>query len=622
MRPDFTRFLPLAGRFILAAAFLSGGAATLPGQTETEPPPTPTLRPANSTVRGRVTQAGTGQAQAGAQVTLQNFGDYDGNSRKALSDANGEFVFTKLRAGTYILKTRLPGAVSGEDALFNKALDAPEKADFGSLIRQLSVAVDGENETRVTLEIEMGGFIKGRVAFSDGEPAVGVNIVCFRELAKGVFSPPVSQTSRQTDDRGIYRLDGLPAGRYIVLARISQRPPYSHETANLAFHPAAQAEREATPVTVRVGQETLNVDIRVITERRRLAGRVKLRGGRKVEAGVVTLERLSEEKATTTEAGDEEKAFRVNYALRRLGNNDERFDDTGRPTPLRVDKEGRWSAENLLPGRYRIVASVEPQTSEVQPRRAESEDESENEYRWRYRDTSRDWRKTKEVALLDTDVTDVEIELGDGFTLTGRVRLAFGGPPDAPVTVTAYRYWEPTEKPYYVTLQGPVRPDGSFAIEGLQPGRYWIGAYFPDTIKQHRYYLSAASAGGLDLTKQALEIGPAGDTPTVEMVVSNDAAELILGVRNPHGPEGNANGVRVCQAAVQAGDPDWYCYTYYGGYVFSLKLPPREYIIFALPIFPGPAKSFQEVLQKASAQAQRITLLPGQTHRVELVVPD
>jgi hypothetical protein len=70
---------------------------------------------------------------------------------------------------------------------------------------------------------------------------------------------------RKTDDRGVYRIYGLPAGRYVV--SVGGKAPYRHgvptayELDTPTFYPSATREG-ATEITVNVGEEVRGIDIR------------------------------------------------------------------------------------------------------------------------------------------------------------------------------------------------------------------------------------------------------------------------------------------------------------------------------------------------------------------------
>jgi len=118
----------------------------------------------------------------------------------------------------------------------------------------------------VTLNMLKGGVITGTVTSPTGEPLVqaGVRALIIRD-ANG--KPPRGRgypIDRTTDDRGVYRIYGLPSGTYLVSAGgrgINNffRGPY--ETDAPTYAPSSTRDT-AAEIIVRGGEETSGVDIR------------------------------------------------------------------------------------------------------------------------------------------------------------------------------------------------------------------------------------------------------------------------------------------------------------------------------------------------------------------------
>jgi hypothetical protein len=118
----------------------------------------------------------------------------------------------------------------------------------------------------VTFVLTKGGVITGTVTNQAGEPIVGVPVRA-RTVADGGRSAfPYDRFDPQstTDDRGVYRIWGLPEGTYVVWAgggsnRFNQNgDPF--ETDVPTYAPASTRDT-AERITVRAGVETSNVDI-------------------------------------------------------------------------------------------------------------------------------------------------------------------------------------------------------------------------------------------------------------------------------------------------------------------------------------------------------------------------
>ena len=118
----------------------------------------------------------------------------------------------------------------------------------------------------VTISLIKGGVITGTVTSPTGEPLVqaGVRAILIRDANGKAPSPGRFAIDRPTDDRGVYRIYGLPAGTYLVSAGgrgtygFSNNP---YDTDAPTYAPSS-ARDTAAEVIVRAGGEETTVDIR------------------------------------------------------------------------------------------------------------------------------------------------------------------------------------------------------------------------------------------------------------------------------------------------------------------------------------------------------------------------
>ena len=109
----------------------------------------------------------------------------------------------------------------------------------------------------VSLVMVKGGVITGTVTTRDGAPVIGVRV--------RVTTVPNGEVVQEhsTDDRGVYRIYGLPGGKYVVSAGggggFYSLDPYD---ADIPTYSPASTRDTAAEITVRLGEETSNVDIR------------------------------------------------------------------------------------------------------------------------------------------------------------------------------------------------------------------------------------------------------------------------------------------------------------------------------------------------------------------------
>jgi len=171
------------------------------------------------------------------------------------------------------------GAISNDDGVFRIA-EAPvgafalvveaggyvlSNADSGVTKGRSVFVREGEEVSGVDLILERGGVITGRVIDAASQPVIGEPLSLQRLDDKGRKRlVPLGNLLAETDDRGIYRIYGLSAGKYLVSVseRVKPRTQVNSATSiPTTFHPGVTDESLATPVDVQTGNETANIDI-------------------------------------------------------------------------------------------------------------------------------------------------------------------------------------------------------------------------------------------------------------------------------------------------------------------------------------------------------------------------
>ena len=223
---------------ISAALLLCSFAAN--GQTSA-----PAATPA--TIRGRVVNE-SGRPLPNARVFVRRFGSMQVENTNTTTDSEGKFELTGLRPVTY----RLFAFLQGYAPLPRDLEDTPA-----------SVYRVGDS---VTLVLTKGGVVTGTVRNQTGEPVVGVNVRALMVNSAGSLPfpyIPFGSTDR-TDDRGIYRIYGLPEGTYVVWAGgggdLPQPAPDPFENDVPTYAPSSTRET-AREIAVHAGAESNGVDI-------------------------------------------------------------------------------------------------------------------------------------------------------------------------------------------------------------------------------------------------------------------------------------------------------------------------------------------------------------------------
>jgi hypothetical protein len=138
-------------------------------------------------------------------------------SRSVLSDDQGRFSLVGLPAGNYTIAAVKPGYVS---ATYGEKQPGRGPGIVVSLLA-------GQRHDGMHMRLIRGGVITGRIFDDGGRPFAGAPVTVMESrIVNGqqrFVTPPVGpgavlEPRAVTDDRGIYRIYGLPAGEYIVSA--------------------------------------------------------------------------------------------------------------------------------------------------------------------------------------------------------------------------------------------------------------------------------------------------------------------------------------------------------------------------------------------------------------------
>src|SRR5215471_756577 len=279
---------------LLAAAFAVIGLtisvfAQAPAQTLAQTP----APEGTATISGRVTL--NGQPCSNAQVLLTpQPKDNDniiqrmtgaGSAQKTSTDADGHYSFTNLPAGPY------------EIQVFALAL-------VGTGHDEAILAADGETVDGIDFAMTPGGVVTGSVLQANGRPAINKQLQI--ELADQKQAPSESSSAAvrammkqilahntSTDDRGIYRIYGVPAGDYVVSVHSGGG---RHESV-ATYYPGVTDKTKAAMVKVKAGAETTGIDFKLeITKKGyEVRGRVVDEQGNGVPSVMIVVSPTSEQ---------------------------------------------------------------------------------------------------------------------------------------------------------------------------------------------------------------------------------------------------------------------------------------------------------------------------------------
>jgi hypothetical protein len=192
----------------------------------------------NGAMTGRVMNS-AGEPLVGAVAYVVPVGGF-GSSQSAPVDSNGNFRVDGLETRIYRVSASMPGYITPPQ---------PGTAEPSYYHTGDSVA----------LTMIKGAVISGTVTGPNGPVvATGVRALRVRDDEGKALSSPIVMRERLTDDRGAYRIYGLPAGAYLISAggpvRFGGIFPSAFDSDTPTYFPSATRDT-ASEIIVRNGEE-------------------------------------------------------------------------------------------------------------------------------------------------------------------------------------------------------------------------------------------------------------------------------------------------------------------------------------------------------------------------------
>jgi Carboxypeptidase regulatory-like domain len=154
-------------------------------------------------ITGRVVAADSGRALRHARVVAGG----GGRPRAASTDEQGRYRITGLQAGTYTVTAAKSGFVDG-------AFGQRRTSGTGTPLE----LTDGQQAGNIDIKLARGGVVTGHVLDEEGEPLARAMVTVLRQQYVRGQKQLTPAGTDQSDDRGQYRVFGLPPGDYFVSA--------------------------------------------------------------------------------------------------------------------------------------------------------------------------------------------------------------------------------------------------------------------------------------------------------------------------------------------------------------------------------------------------------------------
>lgn len=417
-------------------------------------------------------------------------------NRSTVTDDQGRFAFADLPAGRFTITASKAGYPP-----MSYGATRPYRTGSGVLL------TDGQREERIELTLARGAVLTGTVFDGDGQPLPEVPVQAWEVRASlngdRIFDmPPTGGETVTTDDRGRYRIFGLPPGDYTVGTAwffrgvgFDVRVPTDAEI-RAAFQAASQPVGSmpgGPPVAAKAGpEERYNYAPVYYPDAVDPLGAavVSLGPGDERDGVDIRMQFRAMSRIEGTVTGPDGPAAQVRMVLFRRG----RVRALNSTAFWSARSDGGFETASLAPGEYTIMA--ESRGGPADPRLWASAD----------------------VTIAGSEPITVALTFQPAMTMAGR--LVFEGttldPPDSSRVRVSLFAWEGTSSSSNMTTS-PIDASGAFTIDGITPGQFRVNATTQNTARPGEPAWSVRSivSGGRDVTDLPVTVTPAGAPPVV-----------------------------------------------------------------------------------------------------------
>jgi Carboxypeptidase regulatory-like domain len=536
-----------------------------------------------------VTDGETPRAVRRAVVTLNSSDRVVG--RTTITDDMGRFVFANLPGARYMLAATKRGWVTAQYGA--KAIGRP-----GSALQLATGA-----RATATIRMARGAVITGTLLDQFGQPVSGANL---RVLKYGyVFNAgerrltPVAASFSNPDERGAYRIYGLAPGEYYISA-VNATASFGggrdmhltsevdvDEAAKAAgagagmpltdvpqrnvgytqiFYPGAVSVAQATPITIRAGEERSGIDF------------------------AVQYSPVARVEGTILSASGTPSSARVNLVV-----NDPNGGTVGIETirSAQAGPDGKFTFAEVAPGPYVMSAHEVTPTNPGEPPQV--------------------FYAMTDLDVQSENVSGLSLTLIEGLTVAGRI--SHDGAAPAPNFASLRVMLTPAQRTSAVTVStggGTATADGRFTISGVSPGRYRLTLSLPPS-PQSKWTVRSATLLGQDALDIPVDVRQSTNEATI--AITDRIAELAGTVEAAAGASRDYTMILFSTDRALWGPQSRRTLTSRtstdGSFIFR-NVPPGDYYLAAVDDVEQGEWYDPSFLQRLASGAMRVTMAEGE----------
>ena len=430
-----------------------------------------------ASIRGTVVDSASGAPIADAELRLSKPGQ---PVRRATTDAGGVFGFTDLEAGLYAMSATRAGYL---EQAYGNSPDWQFRSDARDFV------ITGGQALQAPIRMLRAATISGRVYDTNRAPVANARMslgVLLRRPTAAILQSPQNIPdpnlySVLTNDRGEYRMTGIPPGEYYVSAAESATIDGRLQINNSArtFYPGFRNPERSSPIKVASGAEIVGIDFPLEPV-----------SSLKVSGRIVN---------SLFSGGQENRDHGYTYLLTPRN---ARINDATGPAntslPDHATSPDEFEFWSIAPGIYDLYIAY--RVGRQDPRGA---------------DTYYMGRSVVDVS--DRDVSGLTVTIEPGVDIAGRFVLDDAAKtlvPDIRSLSVSFQSMSTMSQMYSPGLgrASTVQADGTFVLSHAIAGQYLLVALMNPNLN---LYVSSARLGARDITNQIFEVDANSSGPLV-----------------------------------------------------------------------------------------------------------